>query len=80
VSGVKRGRDENGDSVYTLSARLVHALILSIISAISMLGVYMVAWAYNDVAWKTTVSERQVVNTARIESLEQRVRVLEAKR
>ena len=37
---------------YQIESGLVHKLLISIITAIIMIGGYMIAWAYVDARWK----------------------------
>ena len=37
---------------YQIESSLVHKLLISIITAIVMIGGYMIAWAYVDAHWK----------------------------
>ena len=48
--------ENGGGASYTISARLVHWGITSIISGIVVIGGYMVVWAINDSAWRARVT------------------------
>ena len=39
-------------ATYQIESSLVHKLIISIITAIVMIGGYMIVWAYVDARWK----------------------------
>jgi len=45
---------------YQISSSLVHKLIAAIISAIVLIGSYMIVWAINDANWKGRLEERWI--------------------
>ena len=57
---VTRGKDSDGNGVYEMSSGLVHMLIVTFITSFLAIGAYMIAWAYNDSAWKAAMTEKQV--------------------
>ena len=43
---------------YQIESSLVHKLIVSCISAIILIGAYMLGWAYVDASWKAKMDEK----------------------
>ena len=41
-----------------IPGHLVHMLIIAILGAVVSIGAYMVAWAFNDSAWKAQINTR----------------------
>ena len=72
--------ENGGGASYTISARLVHWGITSIISGIVVIGGYMIVWAINDSAWRARVTAEVSAIHARMEAKREDVEAITALR
>lgn len=67
---VRREQGESGDDAYRISAKLVHATIITIIGSLISIGGYMTVWALNDASRNAMLDEKLVNILIRIAELE----------